>query len=118
MSLPLIIALIVFSLVLVLLVSLLVVKGKIPIKYSLLWYFLALLVLLVGLFPDFFGMLGRFIGFNIMSDLVIGVILVALIFLNIALTVMIASQRRRINIVSQEVALLKKELDDAKRKKS
>lgn len=118
MSLPLMLALIIFSVALVALVSFLVVKGKIPIKYSLLWYTFAVLVLLVGLIPDFFGMLGRFIGFNIMSDLVIGVILVVLIFLNIALTVMIASQRRRINLVSQEVALLKKELNDVKRQKS
>ncbi len=118
MSLPLMIALIVFSVVLITFISILVTNGKIPIKYSLLWYAFSILVLLVGLFPDFFGMIGRIIGFNIMSDLVIGVILVVLIFLNIALTVMIASQRRRINLVSQEVALLKKELHDVKSKKS
>lgn len=118
MSLPLMIALIVFSMVLVVFVSVLVVRGKVPIKYSLLWYAFAVLVLLVGLIPDFFGMLGRLIGFYVMSDLVIGIILVVLIFLNIALTVMIASQRRRINLVSQEVALLKKELNDVKRQKS
>lgn len=117
MSLPLMIALIVFSVVLIVVVSILVARGKIPIKYSLLWYAFATLVLLVGLIPDFFGMIGQLVGFNIMSDLVIAIILVVLIFLNIALTVMIASQRRRINIVSQEVALLKKEIEDAKRKK-
>lgn len=117
MSLPLMIALIVFSVFLIIIISILVARGKIPIKYSLLWYAFAILVLLVGLIPDAFGALGRLIGFNVMSDLVIGVILVVLIFLNIALTVMIASQRRRINIVSQEVALLKKELEDVKRQK-
>lgn len=117
MSLPLMIALAVFSIILIVLVSTLLVKGKIPIKYSLLWYGFAILILLVGLIPEAFAMLGRLIGFKIMSDLVVGVILVVLIFLNIALTVMIASQRHRINIVSQEVALLKKEIDDAKRKK-
>lgn len=117
MSLPLTIALIVFSVILIVSASVLVAKGKIPIKYSLLWYFFAILILLVGVIPDAFGAIGRLIGFNIMSDLVIGVILVVLIFLNIALTVMIASQRRRVNLVSQEVALLKKELEDVKRKK-
>lgn len=117
MSLPLMIALIVFAAILIISVSVLVAKGKIPIKYSLLWYAFAVLILLVGIIPDVFGALGRLIGFNVMSDLVIGVILVVLIFLNIALTVMIASQRRRVNLVSQEVALLKKELEDAKPKK-
>ncbi len=117
MSLPLTIALIIFSVILIASASVLVAKGKIPIKYSLLWYFFAILILLVGVIPDAFGAIGRLIGFNIMSDLVIGVILVVLIFLNIALTVMIASQRRRVNLVSQEVALLKKELEDVKRKK-
>lgn len=118
MSLSLMLVLIAFAIVLVSFVSVLVAKGKIPIKYSLLWYAFAILILLVGIFPDFFGAIGRFIGFGIMSDLVIGIILTLLIFLNIALTVMIASQRRRINLVSQEVALLKKELNDAKNKKS
>lgn len=118
MSLSLMLVLITFSIVLATFVSVLVAKGKIPIKYSLLWYAFAVLVLLVGIFPDFFGAFGRLIGFGIMSDLVVGIILSVLIFLNIALTVMIASQRRRINLVSQEVALLKKELDDAKSNKS
>lgn len=117
MSLSLMIALITFSAVLIITISILVARGKVPIKYSLLWYAFAILVLLVGVFPDVFGAFGQLIGFNIMSDLVVGVILVVLIFLNIALTVMIASQRHRINIVSQEVALLKKEIEDAKHKK-
>ncbi len=118
MSLPLMIVLIIFSVILILSTSILIIRGKIPIKYSLLWYAFAVLILLVGLIPELFGAIGRFFGFNIMSDLVVGIILVVLIFLNIALTVMIASQRRRINLVSQEVALLKKELDDVKTKKS
>lgn len=116
MSLPLMLALVFFSIALIAIVSILVVRGKIPVKYSLLWYVFAIIVLLTGLFPNFFGVLGRFVGFNILSDFIIALILVILIFLNIALTVMIASQRRRINIVSQEVALLKKEVKDAKTK--
>lgn len=117
MSLPLMFALIAFAVILTIIVSVLVVRGKIPIKYSLLWYAFAVAVLLTGLIPDFFGIVGQFAGFSILSDFVIALILVILIFLNIALTVMIASQRRRINLVSQEVALLKKEVEDAKRKK-
>lgn len=117
MSLPLMLALIAFAIILVGIISVLVVRGKVPIKYSLLWYAFAIIVLLTGIFPDFFGMIGQFAGFNILSDFIIALILVVLIFLNIALTVMIASQRRRINLVSQEVALLKKEVEDDKRKK-
>lgn len=118
MSLPLMIALIIFSVLLTTIVSVLVVRGKIPIKYSLLWYGFAILVFLVGIIPDVFGAIGQLVGLNIMSDLVVAIILVVLILLNIALTVMIASQRRRINLVSQEVALLKKELNDVKHQKS
>lgn len=117
MSFQLTISLIIFAVVLVLLNSFLVAKNKIPIKYSLLWYVFATLVLLVGIIPGAFEMIGRILGFNVMSNLVIGIILAMLIFLNIALTVMIASQRHRINIVSQEVALLKKEIKDAQHKK-
>lgn len=117
MSLPLMLALIVFAVILAVAVSILIVRGKVPIKYSLLWYAFAIVVLLAGLFPNFFGMLGQLVGFSILSDFIIALILAILIFLNIALTVMIASQRRRINLVSQEVALLKKESENAKPKK-
>lgn len=117
MSLSLMLALIIFSAILIVVISILVVRGKIPVKYSLLWYVFAIIVLLTGLFPSFFGGIGQLVGFNILSDFIIALILVILIFLNIALTVMIASQRRRINLVSQEVALLKKEIKDAESKK-
>ena len=111
------IALITFAVILIITVSILVIRGKVPIKYSLLWYAFAIIILLTGLIPNFFGTIGQFIGFSILSDFVIALILVILIFLNIALTVMIASQRKRINLVSQEVALLKKELDNVKPQK-
>lgn len=117
MSFQLMLALVIFAVILIALISILVGRGKIPIKYSLLWYAFAAIVLLTGLFPGFFGGIGQFVGLNILSDFIIALILVILIFLNIALTVMIASQRRRINLVSQEVALLKKEVEDAKHKK-
>jgi len=117
MSLPLMLALITFAVILIVIISILVVRGKVPIKYSLLWYAFAVLILLAGVIPDIFEWFGRLIGFNIMSDLVIALILAVLIFLNIALTVMIASQRRRINLVSQEVALLREIVEHAKPQK-
>ncbi len=117
MSTPLMIVLIAFSAILVTLISILIARGKIPIKYSLLWYAFAVLIMLTGIVPGFFESIGRLIGFNVMSDFIIGFILVILILLNIALTIMIASQRHRINLVSQEVSLLKKEVEDGKHKK-
>ena len=117
MSLSLMIALLAFAVLIIISISVLVANGKVPIKYSLLWYLFAILILLIGLIPNAFEWIGGLIGFNPLSDFVVAFILTVLILLNIALTVMIASQRRRINLVSQEVALLKKELKDARNKR-
>lgn len=117
MSITLTIVLTAFAATLIIFVSFLLARNHLPVKYALLWYAFAALILLVGLIPGVFSALGRLLGFNIMSDFVVGIILSVSILLNIILTVMIASQRRRINLVSQEVALLKKEIEDVRHKK-
>lgn len=117
MPIQLSLALIIFAIAIIIFTSILLVRAKIPIKYSLLWYAFAALILLIGLIPNIFADFANALGFTTLANFMIAFILVVLILLNIALTVMIASQRRRINLVSQELALLKKEIDDAKSKK-
>ena len=112
------IALITFAAIIIIFTSVLLVRSKIPVKYSLLWYAFALLILLSGIIPNLFFDIAGTLGFTTLSNFMIAFILVVLILLNIALTVMIASQRHRINLVSQELALLQKSLHDQTAKKS
>lgn len=110
--------LIVASIILALLTTVLIRQNKMPIKYSLLWYAFALLVLLTGAIPNIVSIVANFFGFQTISNFLLGVIVGVMVLLNIALTVMIASQRHRIKLISQELSLLKKEVSDARKTKN
>ena len=84
MSLSLTITLIAVSLFLIILTTHILKKGRIPEKYSLLWYFFALLILLVAVFPNLFGFISTKLGFQAMSNLIIGVLIAILLLLTTA----------------------------------
>ena len=107
MSLELIISLIIFSIILAIITTIVLKKGLIPAKYSILWYTIAVIILLVAIFSAPLSQLAHFIGFETLSNLVIAVILVLLIFLTMSLTIIVSSQRRRITLLIQELSILK-----------
>ena len=106
------ILLIVVSIILLLIVLNLVSKDKLTIKYSLIWVFVALLMLVLGAFPNFIGFFTRKIGFETTSNLVIGIILTLLLLVTLILTIIISDQKRRIKLLIQEVSILKSQFDN------
>lgn len=115
MSLSLTITLVFVSLFLIVLITYFLKKGRIPEKYSLLWYFFSLMILLVGIFPKIFGFISSKLGFQVMSNLVVAIVIGLLLLLTMALTIMIAGQKKKTTLLIQEVSLLKKEIDDLKK---
>lgn len=107
MSLNLIITLICFSVFLIILTTHYLKKGRIPEKYSLLWYAFALIILLVGLLPDIFTFISLKLGFEVMANLIIGIIIGLLIIFNMILSIMIAAQKKKTTLLIQEVSILK-----------
>jgi hypothetical protein len=87
----------------------LVRNNKIPIKYSLVWLFSGILLLFVACFPNMFGFLTGLIGFEVSSNLVIGIFITILLLITRMLTKIVSEQNKKINILIQEVSLLKKE---------
>ncbi len=116
MSLSLSTTLIIVAILLVLLITYVLKKGRIPEKYSLLWYSFALLIMLVGLFPNLFSFISEKLGFQVMSNLIIGVIVGILLLLTMALTVMIAGQKMKTTLLIQELSILKYEVEKNERK--
>lgn len=110
MSLNLTITLILVALALIILTTYFLKKGRIPEKYSLLWYCFSLIILLVGLFPQIFTFISDKLGFEVMSNLIIGVIIGLLILFNMALSIMIAGQKKKTTLLIQEVSMLKSKL--------
>lgn len=104
------VTLLIFSLILIVSVTATLKKGRIPIKYSLLWYFSAVVILVVALFPFIIEFFANILGFVTISNLVIGILIAILLFLTMSLTIITSGQKRKITLLIQEVSLLKEKL--------
>ena len=86
-------------------------KEMIPVKYSLLWWVAIIILLVLAIWPDFFLFFVNLMSFQTTSNMVIGVFIVILLFITMSLTV-ISSQKNKINLLIQEVSMLKQEIKD------
>lgn len=87
-------------------------KGRITIKYSLVWIFSSLVLLLLLLFPNLFNLLTSVLGFEIGSNMIFAGLIAMLIFITLALTVIISGQNDKIRLLIQEVSILKGKYDE------
>ena len=115
MTLKLRIVLLIFSLIVIIATTSVLRKGRIPIKYSLLWYFVGGIILVLSLFPFILEFISKIIGFKTISNLILGIIISLLLFLTMSLTIITSGQKKKITLLIQEVSILKKRLDDEKK---
>lgn len=115
MSKSLILTLILVSLFLLVLTTIVLKKGRIPEKYALLWYAMALVILLVALIPNVFTWLSILLGFKVMSNLMIGIFIGLLLILVMALTIIISGQKKKTTLLIQEISILKSEMEIIKK---
>lgn len=111
MSLSLRISLISFAIILSIVVTMVLRKGRIPIKYSLLWYFSSLIVFLVAVFPFSIEFVAKLLGFTTLSNLITAIVIGILLFLTMALTIITAGQKKKITLLIQEVSMLKEKVN-------
>ena len=109
MSINLKVALGIVAVFLLLVTVRLVIKKKIPIKYSLVWLFSSVLLLFVSLFPNTFEKLTSLLGFQVSSNLVIGILLMILLIITLMLTVIVSEQNKKIVLLIQELSIIKKD---------
>lgn len=114
MSKALIISLILFSILWFYIILRCVRKGKISVRYSLIWFFMAIVILIVGVFPNFMELIAKVFGFTTISNLVIGIILTLLMFITLVLTMILTNQKTQIKNLTQEVSMLKKDVKNEK----
>ena len=107
MSIELIVVLAFFSLLLFTITTVILIKGFIPAKYSLLWYFIAIVIFLVAIFSKPLEFFANAVGFQTLSNMIIGIILALLIFLTMSLTIIISTQKKKTTLLIQELSLLK-----------
>lgn len=102
--------LIIFAMFWFILISYFLQKRKLPVKYSLIWYAIIIIMLILGIFPNVLVKISSFCGFQALSSFVVGIILTLLMFITLILTIIVANQRKLITKLIQEVSLEKKEI--------
>jgi len=50
-------------------------RGRIPVKFSILWFIVAVILLVVGIFPNFIVLISTRIGFISMSNMLVGILI-------------------------------------------
>ena len=106
----LVIAAIIFLVVLILAVLYLVRKRRISIKYSLIWLFPSIVLILFVLIPGFMTKMTVFFGFQTPSNMILTVLISFSLIVNLALTVIVTNQKDKIRLLVQEVSIIKSEI--------
>lgn len=114
MSINLKIFLFIFVIILTIITTNILKKGRIPAKYSLLWYFISLIVLVVAIFPKPVEYIANLLGVQVLSNLVIAMFLCLLIFLTLTLTIIVSGQKKKITLLIQELSILRNEINEKK----
>ena len=101
-----------FAIILGIITIRLLIKERIPEKYSLIWLSLSFIIFLVGVVPNFVTSISKLFGFEVMSNMIIAIVLVLLLFVTMILTIMIAGQKKKTTMLIQELSILQKEVKD------
>ncbi len=106
MSTKLIISLIVFAIVWLVIIIYNIRHKKISVKYSLCWLLSSCIILLVGCFPSVINEINRIFGFEVVSNLVVGMLITLLMIITFILTIIVTKQKEQIKTLIQEVSIL------------
>lgn len=96
-----------FVLFLFILVTYYVVKNKISIRYSIVWYISLLVLTLFTVFPWLLGYVTKLIGIQLSSNFIFAFMIGVLFFLTLSLTIIVSEQQDKIKMLIQEISILK-----------
>ena len=116
MPLKLVLESLIFVIIMFIIVAIIVKRGRISIKYSLVWFFSIFIILLSTIIPNFMITLANFLGFQTLSNMLFSILIATLIFICISLTIIVSGQKEKIKLLIQEVSILKKEVENMRDK--
>lgn len=94
----------------------LVARDRLLLKYSLLWFFLAAILLVAALFPNVLFSLSSLLGFEAPSNFIFFLGLFCLMAIALSHSVIVSRQALRIKNLTQRIALLEFELHEGEKK--
>lgn len=101
------VAIVCFSVILVAVVLVQIIRGRLLLRYSLLWFALALVAFLCALFPEPVFWVAHLIGFDTASNFILFMAVFLLLIIALSLSVIVSKQQTKLNSAIQELALLK-----------
>lgn len=110
------IALVIYALIWAVVLIVSIRKNKISIRYSIVWFVMALSIFVVGAFPDLVELINDVFGFEVIANLIIGFLITLLAIVTLALTFYITKQKKQINLLIQEVSILKAKINNDDKK--
>lgn len=87
-------------------------KGRISLKYSIIWYACLFVLLLFTIFPEFLRWLTGLIGIQIPSNFIFAFMLGVLFVICLFLTMIVSEQNEKIRRLLQEMSIIKEKLRD------
>lgn len=96
-----------FAIFMILIIIYILRKGRISIKYSLVWFFSGGILLISVLIPNFVEKIATFLGFELMSNMIFTILIGILLFITISLTIIVSGQNNKIRLLIQEISMLK-----------
>ncbi|AKG36509.1 DUF2304 domain-containing protein [Paenibacillus durus] len=109
------ITLIVLSILLLFLLINMIKKYELQLRYALLWIFLVFLMLIVSIFPGIAFYFTQAFGFETPSNFVFLLGILSALIIIFSLTVSISNLANKLRQISQEVGLLKNEIEKMKK---
>lgn len=104
-------SIILVAIILYLVIFMIFKKGRVPLKFALVWLIPTTIVLIVGIMPEFLIFFMNLLGFQTLSNMIIGLLFVILIFICIALTIIVSGQKTKITLLIQELSILKSKVE-------
>ncbi|MBQ8649266.1 MAG: DUF2304 domain-containing protein [Clostridia bacterium] len=86
-------------------------KQKISLKYSLLWFFSAVVLLIMDLFPNQVSKIAHFIGVEYSVNAVFLIFIFIMLLILISLTAIVSKQHNQIKVLTQKLAILSHKID-------
>lgn len=105
---------ILLSISLLFIIIFIVRSGNISIRYSMVWIFSGILFLFFSLFPDLMLSLAKFLGFEVLSNMIFLIVFSILFLICISLTIIVTHIKEQNKLLIQEISILKLKVNNKK----
>lgn len=106
----------IFIIIMLFIVTFFTKKGRITIKYSIMWYGCILMLSLFVIFPSVLMWLTKLFQIQVASNLLFALIIGFLFTITISLTIIVSGQKEKTRILTQEISILKSNISKIKNK--